>query len=167
MEYKEDFSRNGLVSNILKNISDFQKFIRTHSAVDHGAQNFVNVTAWTPVVAGITTSGTGTYSVQAGQYSRVGNIVFYNCSLTWSAHTGTGNMKITGLPLVSGNNSINNAVTIFWSNITLLAAGNKVIGVITPASARIDMYEVGSGANSRLPMDTAGELDMSGFYFVD
>jgi len=53
---------------------------------------------FTPTVKGSTTAGTGTYSVQSGKYTRTGNLVSFHIELTWSAHTGTGNTVIAGLP---------------------------------------------------------------------
>lgn len=56
---------------------------------------------WTPVVIGSTTAGTGTYTTQSGSYTKIGRFVTVNCDLAWSAHTGTGNLVITGLPFVN------------------------------------------------------------------
>jgi hypothetical protein len=70
---------------------------------------------WTPVVIGTTSSGTGTYSVQTGSYTKVGRLVTVVCGLAWSAHTGTGNIQITGLPFVnSGDISVG---AVFASNM--------------------------------------------------
>jgi hypothetical protein len=56
---------------------------------------------WTPVVAGTTTAGVGTYTAQSGSYTKIGRVVTVTCDLAWSAHTGTGNTIITGLPFVN------------------------------------------------------------------
>ena len=53
---------------------------------------------WTPTIIGSTTAGTGTYTTQAGIYVRVGNMVYISGTVIWTAHTGTGNMLIAGLP---------------------------------------------------------------------
>lgn len=44
-------------------------------------------------------AGTGTYSIQVGTYTRIGRRVFFTLHLSWSAHTGTGNLYFDGLPL--------------------------------------------------------------------
>jgi hypothetical protein len=54
--------------------------------------------AWTPVLIGLVTAGAGTYTSQDGKYTKVGNLVTFQMTLTWSAHTGTGTMQIQGLP---------------------------------------------------------------------
>jgi hypothetical protein len=53
---------------------------------------------YTPTVVGSVTTGTGTYSIQAGSYTKIGNRVDFTTVLSWSAHTGTGNLIISGLP---------------------------------------------------------------------
>jgi hypothetical protein len=53
---------------------------------------------YTPTAVGSVTTGTGTYSIQAGSYTKIGNRVDFTTVLSWSAHTGTGNLIISGLP---------------------------------------------------------------------
>ena len=37
---------------------------------------YVPTTSWTPTIVGSSSAGVGTYSVQTGSYSRIGNVVF-------------------------------------------------------------------------------------------
>ena len=53
---------------------------------------------WTPVVEGTSTAGTGTYIIQSGNYTKIGNRVLLSARVRWSAHTGTGSIFISGLP---------------------------------------------------------------------
>jgi hypothetical protein len=54
---------------------------------------------FTPVWTGSTTNPTVTYSTQTGQYTKIGNVVYFNLSLVTTAATGgSGNLVITGLP---------------------------------------------------------------------
>jgi len=57
---------------------------------------------WTPTIGGSSSTGTGTYSIQSGTYTKVGNIVYVLANITWSAHTGTGQVTIRGYPFTSG-----------------------------------------------------------------
>jgi hypothetical protein len=57
---------------------------------------------WTPVMEGTSSAGTGTYTQQIGSYTKIGNRVMFNCRVAWSAHTGTGDMFISGLPFSVG-----------------------------------------------------------------
>lgn len=53
---------------------------------------------FTPTAFGASTAGTGTYTSQSGRYTKIGNKVFIEIVLGWSAHTGTGRLQINGLP---------------------------------------------------------------------
>jgi hypothetical protein len=130
------------------------------------ATAFVDKTAWTPTIEGTTDAGVGTYTTQVGYYCRIGNIVFFECSLIWTAHTGTGNMRMAGLPIASANNGVTVPLTIRWSNITISAAGNKVMASINPAVQTIGLFEIADGAASNLALDVAATLYISGFYFA-
>lgn len=165
--FKNDSKRNGMFSTLIRKISDMEKFVRDHQAIAHSLQTFVDRTSFTPAISGSTLAGVGTYSVQLGEYSRVGNIVFFELMLAWSAHTGTGNMTVTGLPISAANNSISPPLSVFWTNLTLLAVGNKLMATVGANSTTITLIEIGSGASSSLPMDAAGQLRLAGFYFVD
>jgi hypothetical protein len=60
---------------------------------------------WTPTYV-LTTPGNSafTYNVQNGQYTKVGNLVFVKCVLrtaTFSNSTGSGDVRIAGLPFAS------------------------------------------------------------------
>ena len=69
---------------------------------------------FTPFIYGETTAGVGTYSAQDGRYIKIGNVVTIHIYLAWTAHTGTGNMRLGGLPFnVSGNGAL--ALGIFGS----------------------------------------------------
>jgi hypothetical protein len=61
---------------------------------------------WTPVIIGGTIAGSGTYSQQDGVYTKVGNLVTVSCYLAFTAHTGTGHMKISGLPFPGVGSSV-------------------------------------------------------------
>jgi hypothetical protein len=128
--------------------------------------NAFSATAWTPVLVGTTAAGAGTYSFRVGRYQRVGKIVYITCTIVWTAHTGTGNMYISGLPFTSSSTTPTTLV-IYWDSITLAAVGNKIKSLVNLSKTQIDLYEIASGAVSLLPLDTAGSITVSGFYFID
>lgn len=64
---------------------------------------YTELTTFVPTISGASTAGAGTYSLQAGYYHLLGNIVFVTASISWSAHTGTGNMLISNLPFTVRN----------------------------------------------------------------
>ena len=82
--------------------TDYAKFREEVIQELDDLKNSVNETidTWTPTIKGSGAAGTGTYTVQNGWYLRknlVSEIVFI---VQWSAHTGTGNLKLN-LPFKS------------------------------------------------------------------
>lgn len=122
-------------------------------------------TAFTPVLEGTATAGTGTYTTQLGEYSVEGDKVSYVIALVWTGHTGTGNLQINNLPFTASNNGMVYPATVNWNNVTLAAVGNKIFAQLNPNTTIISLNEIGSGAASALPMDTAGVLRLSGWYY--
>jgi len=123
---------------------------------------------WTPTVVGDSTPGTATYSVQIGRYTKIGSRVFFACRLVWTGGTGTGAMRVSGLPYTSA--SITNfldACSIIPNDITLTAL-NYAIAYVFNGSAfiSIDQTPVGGGAGTNVTYDAAGSLNISGSYLV-
>jgi hypothetical protein len=58
--------------------------------------------SWTPTIQGGTTGGTTTYTSQAASYVKIGKVVHVTCDLAASSTTGTGQLRIGGLPFTSG-----------------------------------------------------------------
>lgn len=81
---------------------------------------------FTPVAEGMTTAGVGTYSVQNGYYQQVGDFVFIQIHIIWSAHTGTGNLRIIGMPIDAADYS---ALSIVVRGLTF---ANQVAAAIWP-----------------------------------
>jgi len=123
---------------------------------------------FTPTIVGTTTAGSGTYNAQLGRYTRIGRVVTFQLYVDWSAHTGTGNMEIEGLPFTSNSTGdLYSAVAIRANNIAL-TAGNYIQGFILNNSTRVRVGQIpaGGGANAAIPMDTAGSFVVSSQYIV-
>ena len=58
---------------------------------------------WTPVIGGGTIYGACTYAFRAGTYVKIGKMVFISCWIEWTGHTGTGGMRIDGLPFAAAD----------------------------------------------------------------
>ena len=123
---------------------------------------------FTPTVIGTTTAGTGTYSVQVGRYQLIGNRVYFNLTLIWSAHTGTGNMFVSGLPYTSANITNASSPCSIVSDSISMTAGNYMTGAILGNTKNISLYQTptGGGALNLIPIDTAGGVYISGSYEV-
>ena len=121
---------------------------------------------FTPTINGTGTVGTGTYSVQSGRYTRVGQRVYFQVHLTWSAHTGTTNMIIGALPFAAVNvgNAIS-AVSIRHSNLTSPASTVVQGFVLNNASTiTLESVAVAGGAAAALAIDVAATLTVAGHY---
>jgi hypothetical protein len=121
---------------------------------------------FTPTIVGTGTAGTGTYSVQVGRYTKIGQRVHFQINLTWSAHTGTTNMIVGALPFTSANvaNAVS-AVSVRHSNLTS-PASTVVQGFVASNATTITLESVAvaGGAAAALAMDTAATLTVSGHY---
>lgn len=68
-------------------------------------------TTWTPVVEGAGTAGAmGGVVTNTGFATRIGRMVFAQAYISYGSHTGSGAMRITGLPF-STNNSTEGRIT--------------------------------------------------------
>jgi hypothetical protein len=121
---------------------------------------------FTPVIEGTTTTGTGTYTSQVGRYTKIGNRVQYNLLVLWTAHTGTGNLRVAGLPFTSqstGNNL--HPAALYSSNLTT-PANHYPAATVANNTTTISVYSIATGGSTLalLAMDTAATLYISGHY---
>lgn len=122
---------------------------------------------FTPTIIGTGTVGAGTYSVQSGVYTKVGRIVFYSFSLTWSAHTGTTNMQFGGLPFTAAAAPDTVPASVIHSNLAGTAGEQILAGVIGgTATGGFWSCDPGGTALAAVALDTAATVAVSGFYFV-
>lgn len=125
--------------------------------------NWYEEGTWTPVMTGSTVAGTGTYSTQAGYFTRIGRMVFVQAQLTWSAHTGSGNMSIS-LPYTCANLKYSQNI-IDYANLTV--TGTALIES-APGAATAGLLQsptIGGSVNS-IPFDTAAAIYFSLFYMA-
>lgn len=123
---------------------------------------------FTPTVSGSTSAGAGTYSVQQGRYTKVGNVVFVTAVMTWSAHTGTGNMRLTGLPFTILNVAGLDSPLSIQVNSVALTANNVAQVTVKPNTtyAEVLQYPVGGGTVADVPIDTAATIRYAGSFLV-
>ena len=116
---------------------------------------------FTPVITGGTSAGAGTYSLQQGTYTKIGNRVFIQISITWTAHTGTGDMLITGLPFTCGGGTalafMNSLLTYTSHPTALVQFGTTQISIGESAS---------NAARTAIPIEAGADLRLAGAYAV-
>lgn len=110
---------------------------------------------FTPVVYGSVSAGVGTYQQQSGEYTKVGRLVFVSLKLAWSAHTGTGNMRISGMPFNMGQG----VASVFANGLTY--AGTHLQPFIV--NNEIWLSQTSSGAaDTYIAMDSVvGQLELT------
>jgi hypothetical protein len=128
------------------------------------AQEFyVPATAYTPVITGLTTAGTGGYSVQFGAYTRVGDTVHAHAYLTWGSHTGTGTMALS-LPFATGAGT--RFAATLWGN-GFAFTGAHLQGQIVAAESRVQISALSAaGVATGVPVPAAGTIILSATYYT-
>jgi hypothetical protein len=123
-----------------------------------------------PTIVGNTIAGVGVYGDQNGRYTKVGRLVTCQIFVNWTAHTGTGDMFIGGLPFATASISgIYHAATIGWANNIALTAGHILTGYAGHNASTIislQQYPTGGGAMIAVPIDTLGGFIVSLSYIA-
>jgi hypothetical protein len=125
---------------------------------------------FTPSIVGTSTAGTATYGAngQQGRYTKIGNRVFFDLYLAWSAHTGTGDLQINGLPFTVQNiTNLNRTFSAIFSSLTL-TAGSIGAAFSSPNTTTIALRQLptGGGSVATVPMDTSAQISISGSFDV-
>lgn len=124
---------------------------------------------FTPIIKGSASAGSGTYTTQKGMYIKIGNLVHFQLTCACSAHTGTGNMKVSGLPFTS-NAEMAVHVTVPTCSTLTLPADSVPIARFQGNTKDIILYSQSTAGGSTsyvaLAMDTACALYIAGTYIA-
>lgn len=128
---------------------------------------------WTPAVAGSSTAGAQTYATQAGRYTKIGRVVFYEFYIIMSALDGTtaGDIRITGLPFsaVAGNEFYASGLGRY-DRLNLTTAGNQVGARVNAGATHMTLFEStdnnAAAALQATALSATTYLFGSGFYFT-
>jgi hypothetical protein len=123
---------------------------------------------FTPTVIGATTAGTASYTAQNARYTKIGRVVQFEIYMAWSSGTGTGGLRITGLPFTSANSTTYPAVAVSYPHNIALAANNVICAFVQINTTSIDVYQypVGGGASQFVTYDADGDIMLCGTYSV-
>ena len=109
---------------------------------------------FTPTIIGSTTAGVGTYTAQSGYYTKIGNTVTAHVLLQWNAHTGTGNLQLTGFPV---NPASTHYIVPFTAAVSL--SSGYTAEAFVNSSGIFTLYQVNSaGSSNSVPMDTSAQI---------
>jgi len=122
---------------------------------------------FTPIIDPTGAAGSGTYTNQQGSYVKVGDVVHINIRLGWSAHTGTGGMRITGLPFTSSN--AYGGLSVSYRDGLTISSGHTCNVAVIPSNTTAYVYEISTGTDnaSLVAMDSVvADISISGTYTV-
>lgn len=122
---------------------------------------------WTPLVQGTTTNGTATYTRQQGAYTRVGDLCFVTLWVEYTGGTGTGNLRVAGLPFTV-NATYYSSLNVGWNINVALTANTIATCYANVNTTQLIMYTqtVGGGGGINVAYDAAGSINLSGVYKI-
>lgn len=127
-----------------------------------GFSTFYDAGTYTPTYVGGTTAGATTYSLQQGEWIRIGGLVVASGVVVWTAATGTGNARIS-LPFASkaisfsGSASLS-GVTFTNSTPTVeIGSGNIFFQLRSPLT---------NAAGALVQVEAAGTITFTATYFM-
>ena len=139
------------------------------AVIDNGKNDiFMNLThsyqrTYDPISYGLSTTGSGSYATQTGNYTAYGKDITFRISLAWSGHNGTGQLAVS-LPFNADNSQDFIPVNVFSSGITV-PAGSSLKGLIYGgAGNRIQFYSVKDEVFTAINIPASGTLWISGNY---
>lgn len=110
-----------------------------------GQTTFYATGTFTPTFQGSATPGSWTYSIQTGFYTRIGNRVFFNCTIAAATRPGapTGDAWIVGLPFNSDStaNSHSPVYIDTISGFTLTGTIVQLTARVPPTATRVEFVE--------------------------
>ena len=119
---------------------------------------------FTPTIVGTTATGAGTYITQSGSFTKIGKRVFFELTLDWSAHTGSGFARVGNLPYICSG--VNTAIA-FWVRNFTVTPGSTMSGYILQGTSQIVLSQAPPGGEqSGLALDSAGAITVSGSYLT-
>jgi hypothetical protein len=137
------------------------------SALTNSTLNDYEVGTWTPVIEGISSAGTATYATRNAYYLKIGRTVILSCFINWTGGTGTGNMKLTGLPFADSY-GIGGAMIAYQESLTVPAGS---FAVLTPNSSNTTQWyfwstPTGGGSSAGLAYDSAAGINFNATYIT-
>lgn len=129
---------------------------------------------WLPVLFGATVAGVQTYATQTADWHRGGDMCFIWGNITLSAKDAAmaGNVRVSGLPLVSDAGFTNFATIAMsqWGQITLPANYTQVHGQVRPGEQVIRLTRSGSAQTAAFvdaaEIGAAAQIVFAGWYPV-
>ena len=129
---------------------------------------YTELLTWTPTISGQSSAGAGTYTAQNGFYHRVGNIIFVTGSVSWSAHTGTGNILVTNLPFTCRNvANYDPECSVRTDSIAWPAGTTYLFGEFQPGQSFCELWGIRTNNTSQqVQISASGTVHFTGFFLT-
>jgi|TARA_R110002096_G_scaffold396556_1_gene592440 hypothetical protein len=132
---------------------------------------------WTPTIADDSQDGTGegqAYSVQLGNYTKIGRVVYASFSVTISnlgSLTTGQNARVMGLPFTSTNTGQYSATfSVSQLSGTNIVATANPVGALTSNQTGMQMFQMSLSSGLAIisvgQLQAGGSIRASGFYIV-
>ena len=121
---------------------------------------------FTPSVSGRTANGSASYATQKGWFTVVDGVASYGITLSWTGHTGAGNMFVAPLPLASvTSTNIGNPLPAILAG-GFGAAGVQIGALLTGQGDEFTIYTIDNTTHGigTQPVAAAGTLFLSGTF---
>jgi hypothetical protein len=126
---------------------------------------------FTPTIEGDSTAGTTGYGSQIGRYVRVGDLVHFQIKVQWTSQTGSGGIRVSGLPFTqffngtSGSGTPVSMYTMACANLTF--TGSQIYGFAVSNTNKLGLAQFSSGVgSSTIAMDTSAIVEVTGTYYT-
>ena len=111
---------------------------------DGGSETTLNSfieASFTPVLEGSSATGAGTYVDQIGRYTRIGSTVWFHIYISWTTHTGTGDIRVADLPFT---NSATTVCALRSESVRWSVTPASVVGYISSSGTKILLQAIRS-----------------------
>ena len=119
--------------------------------------------SFTPILYGIGSAGTATYNIRFASYTKTGRSVSFQIYLDWSSHTGSGGMRLSGLPFSNLASQLASLNISYVHNVTL-NAGKYLGGYIDGSQIVFVSNAIGGGSVTTFDVPVSGAIMLSGTY---
>jgi hypothetical protein len=122
---------------------------------------------FTPTIYGTSTAGTTTYFQQYGLYTKIGRVVTIQVFITITNQTGTGSLRLGGLPFTAGSGANTFPCAVKTTDLALTALYYPAFSVAGGTTyINMEQTPVGGGAIYSIAIDTAFNVELIATYFV-
>lgn len=117
-----------------------------------------------PTITGSVSPGAGTYTTRLGFYTKVGKLINFQYEITWTAHTGTGQLYVSLPEAVNALSPGLAPVSVACSGLTLAAGAQPVFLLNKTPANRLQLYTLNAGVLASFSVPASGTLYISGSY---